>query len=394
MRKRNIIFIVFSVLLFVLLMFLESNRKEPLSWKQTFCGKDKIPYGTYVLKHLLADLYPENSVQENGEGIFMFHKVNPDIQRCKFLFITNYFSLDNELEELTHIIKNWNDVFIAAESFDSQLADSLDFSVKYKFTEILDSNRYTTIHFTNSAIDNEKGFRVNEALTGCYLSYKDTSHTAVLAVDADKNPIFIKIWHGNGDFYICSTPLLFTNYNILYGNSEYPFKALSYVRGHKFIWDEYYKPYKTEVETPVRYVLTQPALKAAYMLLMITVLIYIFFKGKRRQRIIPVIKPPQNLSLDYVTTVGRLYFSNGNNRDIAMKRYVHFCDYLRNKYNIKSIAIEPDFFNMLSQQSGVKLETVSVLFKLANHIHYQTWTSDEVLMSFNEKIEEFYMKTR
>lgn len=394
MGKGKIIFIFFSLLLFALLVFLEGNRKEPLSWEQTFCGKDKIPYGTYVLKHLLADLYPENSVQESSEGIFKFDRINPDLQRCKFIYITSYFSLNNEFDELTHIIKNWNDVFIAAEFFDQALSDSLGFSVGYKFTQALDSNRYTNIHFTNKNIDDENGFKVNEALTGCYLDYKDTMHTAVLAVDEDNKPILLKISHGNGDFYICSTPLLFTNYNILYGNSEYPFKVLSYVRGHKFIWDEYYKPYKTEVDTPVRYVLTQPALKAAYFLLLLAVVVYLLFKGKRKQRAIPVIKPPQNLTLDYVTTVGRLYFSNGSNRDIALKRYYHFCDYLRNKYYIKSISLEPEFFKMISERSGVKLETVSVLFKLAGHIQYQSWTSEEVLMSFNEKIEEFYMKTK
>ncbi|MFH0866889.1 MAG: DUF4350 domain-containing protein [Bacteroidota bacterium] len=376
--------------MFILLVFLESSRKKPLSWKETFCGRDKIPYGTYVLKHLLMDLYPENSFVESSDGIYRFTKISDNPEQCKFIYITNNFSLKNEVDEITMMVKNGNDVFIASEYFDRQLGDTLGFSTKYNWTGILDSNRFTSLHYTKPDLEKEQGYQVNEALTGSYFAYEDSVNTTVLAEDMNRNPVFIKIRKGKGDFYLCSTPLLFTNYNILYGNTDYPFIALSFLRGNKIIWDEYYKPFKPEIETPLRYIQTQPALKAAYVLLIIALILYFLFEGKRRQKVIPVIRPPQNLSLEFVKTVGRLYFNNGNNRDIAMKKYFHFCDYIRNKYQVKSITVEPDFFKMLSERSGVNVETVSVLFKLANHIQNQSWTGDDVLMSFNEKIEEFY----
>ena len=118
------------------------------------------------------------------------------------------------------------------------------------------------------------------------------------------------------------------------------------------------------------------------------------FKGKRKQRIIPIIQPPQNMSLEFARTLGRLYFNSGNNRDIALKKFSYFCDYLRSKFYLKNISGDEEFCKHLAERSGVNIDTVKNIFKYANSIKNKANTFDEDLIFFNSMIEEFYNKTK
>jgi hypothetical protein len=258
----------------------------------------------------------------------------------------------------------------------------------------LDSTKITHLYFTDKALANDTGYRVKPAFSEFRFDWYDSSKTTVLGIDNYKFTNFIKVKQGKGNVYLSTTPLLYTNYNILYGNYRYPFTALSYLKGDAVVWDEYYKPDKPEVSSPIGFLLSQPSLKAAYYLLIITLFLYMIFGGKRKQRIIPVIEAPQNMSLAFANTLGRLYFNSGNNRDIALKKYSYFCDYLRNKFYVKTITEEKDFLKDLAERSGVPVETISDIIVFARVINNTSWIMDSDLINFNSKIEEFYNKTK
>ena len=57
-------------------------------------------------------------------------------------------------------------------------------------------------------------------------------------------------------------------------------------------------------------------------------------QGKRKQRIIPVITPLKNTSLEFVETIGRLYYQKGTRSGIAHKKIIFFLDFIRTRYNI------------------------------------------------------------
>ena len=272
--------------------------------------------------------------------------------------------------------------------------DTLNFRTTFDWKNTVDSSKKAHLNFYNPVLKSDTGYTILNVFSEFTLNSTDGKPTSVLATDNNQNAKLIRIQRGKGNIFISTTPLLFTNYNILYGNYRYPFVALSYLRGNSIVWDEFYKPNKPEVSSPLRYILTQPALTAAYYLLMIAILFYLLFRGKRKQRVIPVILPHGNLSLEFANTLGQLYFNNGNNKDIALKKYNHFCDYLRNKFFVKNMSDDDEFCRQLSESSGVDFITVSHIFKYARIINSHAWTSDEELIYFNSKIEEFYNKTK
>jgi len=379
----------------VLLMVVEATRKKPIDWRYSFSGNDKIPYGSYVFRDVLKHTYPEKKFTDYDGGLFMYTKYNERPEKSAFIFITKNFALDKlDLQQLLSFANDGNDIFISAEEFSKNITDSLNFTTIYDWKHPIDSSTITRLNFTNPSLKRDSGYAISASLAEFNIVSFDSLYTTVLGTDDREHVNLIRIPHGQGNIFINSTPFLFTNYNILYGNYRYPFAVLSYLRGNAFVWDEFYKPNKREVSSPLRYILTQPALKAAYYLMIMTILLYLIFRGKRKQRIIPVIEPPRNMSLEFAHTLGQLYFNNGNNRDIALKKYSHFCEHLRTKFYVKNVSEEPEFCKQLSEHSGVDLKTVTHIFKYARIISNQSWTSDEDLMYFNSQIEKFYNKTK
>jgi hypothetical protein len=100
------------------------------------------------------------------------------------------------------------------------------------------------------------------------------------------------------------------------------------------------------------------------------------------------------MSLEFAVTLGRLYFNSGNNKDIALKKYGYFCDYIRTKFNIKTISNDSKFYELLAEKTGIEIDTITSIFKNAEFIKHQKWTGNEDLISFNKKMEDFYFKTK
>jgi hypothetical protein len=144
------------------------------------------------------------------------------------------------------------------------------------------------------------------------------------------------------------------------------------------------------IRTPLRYVLSQEPLRWAYYLALSGVILFVVFNGRRRQRIIPVIPPKTNTTLEFVETVGRLYFQHGDHKNMAEKKIAHFLDYVRAHYYLKTDVFDQALCEKLAEKSGVEVEAVSALFKQIESIHAQPQISAAGLSELSRAIERFY----
>jgi hypothetical protein len=110
---------------------------------------------------------------------------------------------------------------------------------------------------------------------------------------------------------------------------------------------------------------------------------------KRKQRIIPIIKPLSNSTLDFVSTIGNLYLQNGEHKNIAEKKIQFFLDQLRTKYWLSSTAMDEAFVNRLSRKSGRDEQETRDLVNTINAIRLSETISSAQLMDLNKKIEGF-----
>jgi hypothetical protein len=123
------------------------------------------------------------------------------------------------------------------------------------------------------------------------------------------------------------------------------------------------------------------------------VLLFIVFNGKRRQRIIPVIEPLKNETLNFVDTIGRLYFQHANHRDVAYKMQTYFMEYLRYTYNIDTAQDQNKLIPLIGDKTGLAVGEIADLFERFNQIKSRS-VSTAFLGDLNRRIEKFYSLQR
>jgi hypothetical protein len=203
--------------------------------------------------------------------------------------------------------------------------------------------------------------------------------------------------------------MAFTNFYMVKGDhADYAFKALSYLPQQPIFWDEYVnvlsagkstrsisKSHEANgkqdtQESPLKFIVSQPALKWAYFITLSGLFIYLIFEGKRRQRIIPVMESPKNTSLQFVETIGSLYYHQKNHKSIAEKKITHLLTYIRTKFHLKTTETNQEFKIDLSNKSGISRLEINDLFEYITFVENNDNITENQLVALNEQIETFY----
>ncbi|MBL4669854.1 MAG: DUF4350 domain-containing protein [Flavobacteriales bacterium] len=389
LKNPNIKYYVMLALGFVLVVLVQYNVPKPVNWMESYSQQDKVPYGCFILKDLMPDLFPNQTIIESKLPAYNQLK---DQKNTNYIIINNTFKADKlDAEKLLKFVSNGNNVFIAANHFEGKFAEILSIKTKFGY-DYLDNDTITTINLTNKHLNYKKGYSYNaHQFPNCYFTSIDSNYTTVLGEDKKGNINFIKVTYGEGNIYINTLPKAFTNYYLTDSvNYDYAFRALSYLPNQTIIWDEYYKAGRRMVSSPIRYILGEPALKMAYLVLIFSLLVYIIFNVKRKQRIIPVIEPLKNVTVGFVDVVGTLYYQNKNHYNLAEKKITYFLDFVRTNYLLKTNKLNADFIWSLTKKSGVtELEVNKLIGCIAS---IKKGMSEQELIKLNKLITEFHQQ--
>ena len=389
---------------------LEYYRPKPLDWTPTYENKDKIPYGTYVLYQLLPEVLggPVQTVrlpaynQLAPDSLLPADEPAPAAERGSYLFVSETFDVSRpDVEALLRYAARGNDVFIAAERFAANFADTLGFSTRSYLlahdtatTTRIGLTDSVTLHLVEPGLRRAAGrqFRYPLASTTRRLVLDSLTRAAVLATDAQDRPVLVRLPYGRGTFYLSTVPALFTNYFVLQPRtSNFAFAALSYLpAGRPALWDEYQKQGRTGEDSLLRVLLDHEALRAAYYLLCVGVLLFVAVEARRRQRVIPIINPLPNTTLLFTRTVAGLYRQGRNHALIAEKKTGLFLDYLRTRFQESTQDLNDDAFReRLAQKAGVPRAEVDDIIRLIHFIRTAPAVSDQELLRLSRALQAF-----
>jgi hypothetical protein len=189
-----------------------------------------------------------------------------------------------------------------------------------------------------------------------------------------------------------AAPMAFTNYfTLTENNSRYIEQALSYLpkNAKAVYWDEYYKIGRGGPSTPLRVILSKPPLKAAYFLALASIILFLIFQSKRKQRVIPILEKPRNATMDFVETVSRVYYNQLNHRNIALKKVTYLLDQVRTSYGLQTQLLDEAFEKRLSHKSGVSINVVKDLVSMIHRVRSNETILAPELMHFSQLIDEF-----
>ena len=111
--------------------------------------------------------------------------------------------------------------------------------------------------------------------------------------------------------------------------------------------------------------------------------LYLFTEVKRKQRIIPKYAKPKNDSLEFVTTVGKLYYEKGDHKNLADKLTQYFLDHVRNRFKISTAEINDAFEQQLAAKSNKDIGEIKAITETMHTINlsqcHNTTTIDALL---------------
>lgn len=358
------------------------------NWFITLSHVDKNPYGTYALNEMMPALF--DSITHVNETLYELLKSKNT--STAFFSLSTTLNLDKaDTETLFSYISKGNTAFLSAHYFNGHFADTLQLNtVDYLFNNqsLIDLRDSISLRFLNSSLDTLTNYKYRKDNAHNYFNSFDTLKTTIIGKNDSDKPVTLRIAIGNGALIVNSTPLAFTNINLLNGeNHAFASQSLSYLGNQKLIWTEYYHLGRMEASTPLRFVLSQDSLSSAYYITIFSLLLFILFESKRKQRIIPIIPPVQNTTLEFVATIGNLYYQQGDHKNIADKKIIFLMDTLRSKYHFDPMA-ETDV-SVIARKTGNDEDSTAALFALIKKIQEKDQITVDELISLNEQIENF-----
>lgn len=407
MFKGNRIYIVFLVICFALLVIVQVYMPKPIDWSLSYAKKEKTPFGTSALYKMLPDIFPNNTITDVTLPLYNSIK-NKDYTNCNLIIINSVFRPDTlDIRELLTFAANGNNVFIAANYLGDNIADTLKINStnywSFNTTPNSDSTKGASLfnfrdtvmlNFVNPKLKQNKDYIYSKGVEATYLSSFDTVSSTVLGTNDNGKINFIRTRVGKGYVYINTFPEAFSNYYFVSTNYSYVSKALSYLPNQHTLWDEYYKATNVPSDSILRVVFEYPALQKAYYVLLLSLILFMIIGAKRKQRIIPVIEPYPNTTLQFVDVVGTLYYQTGNHKTIADKKITYFLDYIRSNFQTKTTMYDDAFIDRIANLSGVERASVHELFYYFSDISIKQSVTEQELLKLNTMIENFTTQSK
>jgi hypothetical protein len=333
----------------------------------------------------------KGSIIYNNETLYENTLLKDSTENKNLIIITDRFNPDRaELKALINFADAGNTVFIAANYWSDSLLDSLKLPEKHKIIDTaylkIDND---ILHFYNPELKKDSGYVFQKRLLSNYFQPQDSCKATLLGYNRNEQVNFVHFNMGKGSLFLHSQPQAFTNIHILYSNPDYAVTALSYLPSQSTIIDRFYKPYRVEDSSPTQFILSQKPLQIAFYIIMLMLLIYMIFGSRRKQKAIPVVEPLKNTSLEFIQTVGRLFYKSENHANIAQKKTIYFKEFLREKYYISDFSETEKNIAFISTKTGVNIPLVKRLIRKINYFPHKTAIDGDELMSYNKDIEEF-----
>ncbi|HVX27411.1 MAG TPA: DUF4350 domain-containing protein [Parafilimonas sp.] len=410
--KKTLPYIALALLLGAIAFLFMYKKPRVFDDRITLGVRDKIPYGTYAAYNLLRKEFPHATIQTNRNAPGEWQTLTSDsTKQILFIVAKTFNPSEEELDYLTGFIQKGNYVFISAFEITSDAAKffklkekthteffKLMLEIHHPFNPFdstivqLDSSDFKTpLSYQYPGADFTNSFSKTDSVFTYHLGYSGSSNTNLIAVHSMK-----------GIFFLHNAPIAFTNFFLLYDNNRQYFEKLMSLLpsdAKKIVWDEYYLYHFESNNQPqenhgiLSVILKYENFKWAFWITLLLLFLYIVTEIKRRQRIIPNYEKPKNDSLEFVTTIGKLYYEKADHKNLAEKLTQYFLDYVRNNYKISTAELNSSFVELLAAKSNKNINEIDAIIETIHTINLSEAITQKQLMDYYEQLENFYKTT-
>jgi hypothetical protein len=370
-----------------------SSCRKRLDTRISLWRLDKIPYGTRYAYENLSSVFPNAVIRTSSQFPVLFQiGGRADTIGALMIVSPRFMPEPDEMKSIIQFAATGNQVFISALQIDDTImtmlhqkqTGNLFYFRDSSMVSILDPTRNEWVKFVYPGYNYDLHFETI-----------DTGYTTVLGKNSKGQANFIRIAYDHGGaIFIHLDPFGFSNFFLLHKkNKSYYDLALSYLPRQTGIleWSDYFRYRKgRESFSAMRFILSKRSLRWAFWLTILLFFVMMIIESKRKQRPIAEIPPLRNASEDFIKTVGRLYFQQKNNLNLATKMVSAFLENIRSKYNLPTSQLNEEFAHKLAFRSGRPVREITHMVQFMNELSTKAEMSDKELMDLHQKINQFY----
>ena len=346
--KPNRWFVVSIVVFLVLLFILEMQLPKNFSWTPTFRHTDKQPFGSCLFDSLLSSTMPKGYTVTDSS---LYQLAKDSLQPRGILVVADEMNLiPAEVNAIFSMANNGSHVMLVAHGVGDFMCNRLGIRI-WGYGNSFDLQNFVKYNKERESfewVSEENGYKprrfmVFKPLITRKFNFETDSLDNVIRPCLDQqatlrhDAVSATFRQGKGYITFCSLPLLFTNYGIVdQDNATFSLRLLTLMKGLPVVRTEAYCPQTSDEvqQSPLRYAISQPPLRWALYTLMVGALLFLIFEGRRRQRVIPIEKAPENHSLEFIHLVGSLYYHSRERRSLVVRKWTYFAEELRRNIHL------------------------------------------------------------
>lgn len=394
---NKFIFFFFVILGFI--YFIESSRKPPINWTETYSNVDKIPYGLYVLDKEIDKLLDNRTavtrITDNMYNFFAEKATDSTTSGTVMSIRGHEYISEHSMSDIENYVAYGNTVLIFQKYIDGiRGLETMSMKKRYE-NYALTEDINLSVSLTNKNLTSYSFILDNPTFRYFDMSEELKETAEVLGyskIKGEKFPNLIRIPIGKGFLILGTEPAMFTNYNMLKSNNHiYIAGVLSYIpKGDLFFsvtkiaGDEKYIS-----NSMLRFILNNPALKWMWYFFLISLIVFVLFTAKRKQRVIPIIKPLSNTTVDFTKTVSNLYLQNKDYEDLINKSIIYTLEKIRRKYWIDTTKLNEQFILDLHAKTGKDKQDIKQFVSFVEQFKATPNSASEAqLVALNKIIEK------
>ncbi|TNE56395.1 MAG: DUF4350 domain-containing protein [Bacteroidetes bacterium] len=436
MKSRSTYLLIALAVLAILTVLYWRMLKGPkrFDWRDAwvpgaYSESSRQPYGTQILYRLLHDYFPEHRFVDVKENVAEELPVAAD--SGTYVCVGEALFLDSlSTARLLDFVRAGNTAFLSSKTIPFDLMFHLYYEecpdAVWNDYELFSDSVVTAtlprgllpsavpLHYARQNRKEEYRWSFIESRFFCAGL---PQHPLGYLNDSLVN--FAEFSYGEGRVYLHTTPIALSNYHLLRPQSRlYAEALLSYLPEGDIYWDTYSRvpemvgrmrnqeggnQYSRQLpaEHPLSYILRQPPLAWAWYLLIALALLYLIFRAKRRQRIIPVLPRNENSSYEFIRTIANLHFREKNYQNLCIQNMRLFLAQIRERYSMVAQLdpdtlkprLEADFIDRLGQVSEVPVRQIQDIFtQYAAAVQYDP--TEDMLVQLHLSMDAFWKKAK
>lgn len=352
MNKTFKLYGLIFIIVMAVLALLELSKSEVTDWRKNFDVTEKSPFGLYVFSQEVDHLL-NGKVKRTDLSPYDFYKTQK-LKPHNILIIES--KPDSESwNKILESVTNGSDAMVIGGSLSEAIADSLALA-----TQAVTYEDSSVLFLTDTKFENDS-LNIDKFASGTGFSLIGKKSEILGSKEGEEEMAnFIKVNHGKGHLYLHLEPLILTNYYLLKpGNEKYVQNVFSYLPDRETIWFSGDNKNVAKSQSPLRFILANPGLRYAWWLLLGGLLFFIIFNAKRKQRIVPIIEPKKNKSVEFVKSIGNLYLQEGDFHDMMTKKAQYLLHRVRMDLLIDTKDLDEKFIHLLHLKTGKSVEKIT-----------------------------------